>query len=395
MTNLATNLTETASRQPARVALELNGTEVPYAALDAAAARVAGLLAEHGVRPGDRIGLMLPNVPEFAVTYYGTLRAGAIAVPMNTLLKEREASFYLGDSGVCLVFAWYGCADVARAAAAQTGAECVVVAPEEFGQLLASVPPQPEISRREDTDTAIILYTSGTTGTPKGAELTHSNLARNVELVVRLLELSPEDVILGALPLFHAFGQTCGLNAAIATGAKLALIKRFEPREALELIERSRVTVFQGVPTMFTVMLECGPRSDTGSLRVCVSGGAALPVEVMHDFEQTFRCVVLEGYGLSETSPVASFNHRGGAGKPGSIGTPVEGVQMRLVDVAGANAAPGEVGEIAIRGHNVMKGYWNRPDATAEVIRDGWFYTGDLARTDHDGFYFIVDRRRR
>ena len=394
MSNLAANLTATASGGPERVALELDGTEVRYGDLDVAAARVAGLLAERGVRPGDRVGLMLPNVPQFATAYYGTLRAGAIAVPMNTLLKQREAAYCLTDSEARIVFAWHNCADVARPASAQTGAECIVVAAGEFEELLASAPSQSEISPREDIDTAVILYTSGTTGTPKGAELTHANLARNAEIVVRMLAVGPDDVILGALPLFHAFGQTCGLNAATAAGAKLALIPRFDPAEALEVVERSRVTVFEGVPTMFAALLHCGRRADTSSLRLCVSGGAAMPIEVMRGFEDAFGCRVLEGYGLSETSPVASFNQPDRARKPGSIGMPVEGVQMRLVDTQGADVAPGEVGEITIRGHNVMKGYWNCPEATTEAIRDGWFYTGDLARTDRDGYYFIVDRKK-
>jgi long-chain acyl-CoA synthetase len=356
VTNLATNLIDTASRRPDRVALELDQTEVPYAALDAASARVAGLLGERGVQPGDRVGVMLPNVPYFAIAYYGILRAGAVVVPMNVLLKERETSFYLSDSGASVVFVWHEFAGAAQAGAAKAGAECIVVAPGEFEELLGTVKPEIDVAAREHSDTAIILYTSGTTGTPKGAELTHANLARNVEIVARMLELGPEDVILGALPLFHAFGQTCALNAAIATGARLAMIPRFDPNRALAIIERSRVTVFEGVPTMFAAMLDCGRRPDTSSLRLCVSGGAAMPVEVMRGFERAFGCKVLEGYGLSETSPVASFNHPDRERKAGSIGTPVEGVEIRLVDESGADVPAGEVGEIAIRGHNVMKG---------------------------------------
>jgi long-chain acyl-CoA synthetase len=250
---------------------------------------------------------------------------------------------------------------------------------------------------RSDDDTAVILYTSGTTGSPKGAELSHANLGHNQAVTARtLLHLGPDDVVMGCLPLFHVFGMTCGLNAAITNGALLTLIPRFDPAKALEVIGRDGVTVFEGVPTMYAAMLGLAgsTTADVSSLRVCISGGAALPVEVLRGFEAAFGCLVLEGYGLSETSPVASFNHPDRERKPGSIGTPIDGVRMRVVDLDGADVAPGEVGEIVISGHNVMKGYWQRPEATAESVRDGWFATGDLARVDEDGYFFIVDRKK-
>jgi long-chain acyl-CoA synthetase len=242
----------------------------------------------------------------------------------------------------------------------------------------------------------VILYTSGTTGTPKGAELTHDNLRENCTTTARtLVQITEEDMILGALPLFHSFGQTCGLNAAVATGACLTLIPRFDPSKALEIIARDGVTVLEGVPTMYHAMLNVADRSaDTSSLRVCVTGGSAMPGEVMKQFEQAFDCIILEGYGLSETSPVASFNHPDRERKAGSIGTPIEGVEMKLVDDDGADVEQGGVGEIVIRGHNVMRGYWGRADATAEVMRDGWFATGDMATMDEDGYFFIVDRKK-
>jgi long-chain acyl-CoA synthetase len=201
---------------------------------------------------------------------------------------------------------------------------------------------------------------------------------------------------MGCLPLFHVFGLTCGLNAAVRCGATLTLLPRFDPAKALEIIARDRVTIFEGVPTMYAAMLHdpSAPQADTSSLRVCVSGGAAMPLEILRGFEQAFSCMILEGYGLSETSPVASFNHPDSERKPGSIGTPVVGVQMRVVDAEGRDLPGGEVGEIVIRGHNVMKGYWGRPEATAESITDGWFRTGDLARVDEDGYFFIVDRKK-
>ncbi|HEV2074815.1 MAG TPA: AMP-binding protein, partial [Thermoleophilaceae bacterium] len=236
------------------------------------------------------------------------------------------------------------------------------------------------------------------TGKPKGADLSHSNLRRNVEVTATTLaEVSEEDVVLGALPLFHSFGQTCGLNTTVYAGGCLTLIPRFDPDKALEMIGRDGVTVFQGVPTMYSAMLASDARkeADLSSLRLCISGGSAMPGEVMRQFEEEFGVKILEGYGLSETSPVASFNHPDKERKSGSIGTPIEGVEMKVVDDDGNEVPQGEVGEIAIRGHNVMKGYWNRQEATDEVLsEDGWFRTGDMAKVDEDGYFFIVDRKK-
>jgi long-chain acyl-CoA synthetase len=250
---------------------------------------------------------------------------------------------------------------------------------------------------REGSDTAVILYTSGTTGQPKGAELTHDSLGSNARTTEEtLLDGSPDDVIMGCLPLFHVFGLTCSLNAGVLAGSCLTLLPRFDGAKALSIVQRDSVTVFQGVPTMFSAMLHAPDRDqyDVSSLRLCVSGGSAMPVEVLRSFEETFSCTILEGYGLSETSPVASFNHPHAQRKPGSIGTPIRGVEMRLVDDDGRDVPSGEVGEIAIRGENVMKGYWGREEETAKAIPDGWFRTGDLARLDEDGYYFIVDRKK-
>jgi long-chain acyl-CoA synthetase len=315
-----------------------------------------------------------------------------VVVPMNVLLKPREVGYYLTDPGATLLFAWHGFADAAQTGAADAGAECVLVEPGAFAELLGTLEPVRGIVARDDQDTAVILYTSGTTGKPKGAELTHLNLVRNVEVARELLSVTETDVILGALPLFHSFGQTAGLNTALASGASLALIPRFDPADALEIVQREGVTIFEGVPTMAGAVLNHPDAStyDVSSLRLCVSGGASLPVEVMREFESAFDCIILEGYGLSETSPLACFNRVDHVRKPGSIGIPVPGVEMKLLDVSEAG-----VGEIAIRGHNIMKGYWNRPDATAEAIdADGWFRSGDLAKVDEDGCYFIVDRAK-
>ncbi|WSA81841.1 long-chain fatty acid--CoA ligase [Streptomyces sp. NBC_01799] len=391
MTNLAHNLAASVTHDGDAPAIRLGDTLLTYAELDEASARVAGLLSDRGVQPGDRVGCMLPNVPQFAAVYYGILRAGAVVVPMNVLLKSREVAFYLGDSQAKLVLAWHGFAEDAVAGAATAGTECLLVTPGEFETLLAATTPQAGILERDASDTAVILYTSGTTGTPKGAELTHANLTSNTQVSIDLFSLTAGDVVLGALPLFHVFGQTCGLNASIAAGACLALVPRFDAHAVLETIQHQQVSIFQGVPTMYVALLSHPERAkfDVDSLRLCVSGGAALPVEVLHAFEAAFGCIIVEGYGLSETSPVVSFTHPGRVRKPGSIGQPVDGVEMRLLDVSDG------VGEIAIRGHNVMKGYWGRPEATAEAIdTDGWFRSGDLAQIDEDGCYFIVDRKK-
>jgi long-chain acyl-CoA synthetase len=395
--NLAKIMTEAAEAKPDGVAVKLDDVELNYAVLKEGAARMAGLLAEKGVGVGDRVGVMLPNVPYFPVAYYGVLQLGGVVVPMNVLLKGREVKFYLEDPGAKVLIAWSDFGEAASAGAEAAGAEYVPVKPGEFEQLLGGAEANHEIADRSGEDTAVILYTSGTTGKPKGAELTHANLYKNATVCAgTLVEISDEDRLLGALPLFHSFGQTCCLNAAVASRGMISLIPRFDPTKALEIIQRDRITIFEGVPTMYNAMLTVEGREkyDTSCLRLCLSGGAAMPAETMRSFEEAFDCKILEGYGLSETSPVASFNHPDRERKPGSIGTPIEGVEMKVVDDDRNEVGQGEVGEIVIRGHNVMKGYWNRPEATEEAIKDGWFHTGDMAKVDEDGYFFIVDRKK-
>jgi long-chain acyl-CoA synthetase len=394
--NLATILTASAAAHGDRPALRLDDVVFNYALLDETSARVATMLKAKGLEPGDRVGIMLPNVPYFPVAYYGVLRAGGVVVPMNVLLKGREVAFYLQDSGAKIVFAWHGFLEAAGQGAQEAGAELIDVEPGVIEGAIFAHEPDPDVADRAGEDTAVILYTSGTTGQPKGAELTHANLERNADIAANLFSLDEHVVVLGALPLFHSFGQTCSMNAAILAGGCLSLIPRFEPAKALEIIQRDQVTVFEGVPTMYGAMLHLDgyEQYDTSSLKVCASGGAALPVELLRGFEEAFHCKVLEGYGLSETSPVASFNHPDKERKAGSIGTPIEGVEMKVVDDDDNELPTGAVGEIVIRGHNVMKGYWNHPDATEEAMRGGWFHTGDMARIDEDGYFFIVDRKK-
>jgi long-chain acyl-CoA synthetase len=396
--NLARILTETAGKHGQRTAFKLDDVELTYSALDETSARIAALLKAKGLEPGDRVGLMLPNVPYFPAIYYGILRAGGVVVPMNVLLKGREVTYYLDDPGAKLMFAWHGFAEAAEEGAAQAGTECILVTPGEFEQLVFSHEPDTEVVERAGDDTAVILYTSGTTGTPKGAELTHANLHRNCSTTsTTLAEFTEEDVLLGALPLFHSFGQTCTMNSAVVNGCTVTMLPRFDPEKALEILDRDGVTVFQGVPTMYNAMLhaEGADSANASTLRLCMSGGAAIPVELIRGFEEKFGCPILEGYGLSESSPVASFNHPDKERKPGSIGTPIEGVEMQVWDDDGNELPQGEVGEIVIRGHNVMKGYWEKPEATAQAMtEDGWFRTGDMAKIDEDGYFFIVDRKK-
>ncbi|MEA2323080.1 MAG: long-chain acyl-CoA synthetase, partial [Solirubrobacteraceae bacterium] len=346
--NLAEIMTDTAAKHGDRPAYKLDDVVVTWAAVDEGSARVAGLLRAKGMQPGDRVGVMLPNVPYFPIAYYGILRAGGTVVPMNVLLKGREVSFYLQDPGAKLLLSWEGFLEAAAQGAEEAGAEVIAVAPGAFEKLLGEVEPVREMADVADDDTAVILYTSGTTGKPKGAELTHHNLRHNAEVSVStLLEMTERDVLLGALPLFHSFGQTVSMNCSTLVGACLTLIPRFEPGKALEVIERDRVTVFAGVPTMYSAMLNHPDRDavDVSCLRLCVSGGAAMPEQVMRSFEEALGCKILEGYGLSETSPVASFNHPHEERKPGSIGTPISGVEMKCVDEDDKELAQGDVGE--------------------------------------------------
>jgi long-chain acyl-CoA synthetase len=399
MTGLSGNLVASKVRYPDRVALRCDDLRFTFAEFDAAAGRVATLLDKAGIEPGDRVGLMLPNTPAFAIAFYGIMYGGAVAVPMNPLLKAREVAYYLSNSGAKALFASRSIAKEAASGADETGAQCWIVDDAELAKLTADLPERGTPVKRNDDDIAVILHTSGTTGKPKGAMLTHGGLGRNAEVCVRtLVEIGPDDVVMGSLPLFHSFGLTFGLNSAVLAGAMLTLIPRFDPGNVLEVIERDGVTVFAGVPTMYSALLSVASQAAaeaTRSLRTCVSGGAALPVQVLSDFENAFGCVILEGYGLSESSPAASFNHPHRPRKVGSIGTPIEGVQMRAVDKNGAEVPQGEAGEIQIRGHNVMKGYWNLPEATKTTITpDGWLNTGDVGRVDEDGYFYIVDRTK-
>ncbi|WP_328842779.1 long-chain-fatty-acid--CoA ligase [Streptomyces sp. NBC_00258] len=394
MANLSHNLVQAAARHPRRPALRMGEQVWTYAEVDVMSARVAAGLTADGLWPGDRVGLMLPNGPAFVVLYYGILRAGGTVVPINPLFKAREVEHYLSDSGTRRLFAAEQSMREAEPAARATDTHLARIDPSDITAGAGAHEPLATVADRDGEATAAIFYTSGTTGHPKGAELTHHNLARNADAVTRLFELTEQDVVLGCLPLFHIFGQGCAMNTALQQGACLVLLPRFDPAAVLHAIEQHRVTVFEGVPTMYAALLQQQSDADTSSLRLCVSGGASLPVPVLHAFEQRFGCAVLEGFGMSECSPVVSFNHLHRPRKPGSVGTPIKGVEVRVLAPDGTEVQGGAVGELAVRGHNVMTGYWQRPEATAEAIPDGWLRTGDLVRQDEDGYLFVVDRKK-
>ncbi|MCW3067231.1 MAG: long-chain-fatty-acid--CoA ligase [Solirubrobacterales bacterium] len=391
--NLAALLPAVAAEVGERTALELDGDRaVSYRVLDAASARVAALLRRRGVEPGDRVGIMLPSVPEFAIVYYGVLRAGGVVVPLSARLPSPELSFYLDDAGARLLFAWHAFAEPAEAGARGASADCLFVTPPEFRRMLATVVPDPELCPRADGDTAAILYSPGAADRSRGAELTHRNLRRNADAVRLLHGLGDEDVVLAPVPLFRCFGQTCALTATLGAGARLSLMTSFEPALALRRIAHDGVTSFQGVPRMFAALLaqRDGRLANGSTLRVCRSRGRMDP-ELRRRFEKRFGCAVLEGYGLSATSPLAASTRMGSPRKPGSAGTRLDGVEILVVDADGREVPTGEVGEIVVRGHNVMKGYWRDADATAARIdAAGFLHTGDRGSLDADGDLFVA-----
>ncbi|RLZ03384.1 long-chain-fatty-acid--CoA ligase [Kocuria tytonicola] len=399
MTNLATLLTTSAAQYASESAVILDELHLTYGQLDDLSARGAALLKANGIRPGDRVALVLPNVPHMAVLYYAILRAGGVVVPLNPLLTPRELTYHFQDSGATFVLAWEDMAEASQKAAEEVeGLSVLPISARGTVGHLQSVEPVTEVEAREDSDTAVLLYTSGTTGRPKGAELTHHNLRTNAEVSGELFDLHHGDVMFGGLPFFHVFGQTVALNGVICSGAAVTLLPRFHPAKALEILRRDAVTIFAGVPTMYVALLhQAGQDSQAVEgidLRAGVSGGSPMPVEVMAKFEKVFDTTVFEGYGLSETSPVVCFNQPGDVRKPGSIGTAVRGAELRVVDGDDHVVPTNEVGELVVRGQYVMKGYWHKPEATEEAMRGGWFHTGDMARQDEDGAFFIVDRKK-
>ena len=404
--NLAVIVRESALAHPDREAIILGPFRLTYGQLDALSDQVAASLTKLGLKRGDTVGVMLPNVPYFPIAYFGVLKAGGVVVPMNVLLKAPEVNFYLSDSEARILIAWDDfSAEAMKGAPAgvityvvnKPGSDSVPEGARSFTELLQAGPAFEMVATDPD-DTAVILYTSGTTGKPKGAELTHFNLYMNCDVAGRLFGIRDDDVALGVLPLFHSFGQSSVMNVTLRYGGKLALVPRFEVDAVCRTIQDEKVTVISGVPTMYFALLHAPEVAnfDLSSLRIANSGGASLPGEVLTTFEKKFGIVILEGYGLSETSPTASFNRSADERKFLSIGKPIWGVEMRILDDEDKPLPVGKdhVGEICIRGHNVMKGYFKKPEATAEAFKGGWFHSGDMGYVDEDGFFYIVDRKK-
>ena len=416
MLNLATLLETTTREFPHRTAIIFNDMKLSYAQLNGAANQVANGLTNLGIEPGDKVALSCPNLPYFPIVYFGILKAGGVVVPLNVLLKGREIAYHLADSEAKAYFCFEGTdtlpmGEMGYAGIQQTPAcehfflmTANPTAPspidgvQTLGMLMGTQPPTFPTVQTSSEDTAVILYTSGTTGRPKGAELSHMNMVLNARLADSMYDKVDQDVHLIVLPLFHSFGQSVQMNAGIYTGSTLTLLPRFDPAHALAIMQRDNVTIFAGVPTMYWALLNY-PEADkydlakiAGNLRLSASGGSAMPIEVMRGFEEKFQVKILEGYGLSETSPVATFNRMDKESKPGSVGLPVWGVDVRVVDADDKDVPVGELGEILIRGHNVMKGYYNKPTATAEAFQNGWFHTGDIGKKDEDDYIYIVDR---
>jgi long-chain acyl-CoA synthetase len=414
MLNLSIVLDDAARETPEREAVVCDDLRLSYDFVNTIANQVANLLRSRGIRPGDKVALACTNLPYFPMVYFGILKAGAVVVPLNVLLKRREIVYHLEDSEAKALFCFEGTPELPLGEAGwggfqdTPGCEHFFLLPdtplatevpygESFWTAVGGQPGRFETAQTEATDTAVILYTSGTTGRPKGAELTHQNMLMNAMVCDSMFQRSDHDVFLATPPMFHAFGQSVVLNTGFYRRATLVLVPRFEADAALDLMLKEKVTLFAGVPTMYWGLLTHQGDHDlkqaTATLRMASSGGSALPLEVLNQFADRCGVNILEGYGLSETSPVVSFNRPDRPTKPGSIGQPVWGVEMKLVDDDWKDAGDGP-GEIAVRGHCVMKGYYKRPEATAEVMRDGWFRTGDIARRDEDGYYYIIDRSK-
>jgi long-chain acyl-CoA synthetase len=422
--NLASIVSHHARLTPDHEAVVWEKVRMTYGELDRASNRVANALVQMGIGYGDKVAFSCPNLPYFPVVYYGIIKAGAVVVPLNVLFKPREISYHLADSDAKALIVFEGTdelplADWAKEAfdGVSTCEQLVVLTKALLGE--SPLPGHPTLTQvcagqsdsfetyptRPD-DTCAILYTSGTTGQPKGAELTHLNLISNVTTTWQThapmadLTGGRQMTCLITLPLFHTTGQTVQMNTNMYGGSRNVLLPRFEPKAVLDTMVAEDVNFWVGVPTMYWGLLKYV--EETGydvsriadSMKVCSSGGAPMPVEVMTKFEKLFNVRVLEGYGLSETSPLACFNHLERPSKPGTVGQPIFGVDVQCFDDNDTEVPRGSRGEVVIRGTNVMKGYYKRPDATAEAFRNGWFHTGDIGIMDEEGFLRIVDRKK-
>ncbi len=418
MLNLVSVFEHSAKESPEKTAIIFGDKHFTFGQVTAMVNKVANALKAKGIKKGDKVALSCLNLPYFPMIYYGILKTGAVVVPLNVLLKGREIAYHLKDSDAKAYFCFQGTPELPMAQEGFKGfndvntcehfyvitADPAAPSPIEgtmsFGQLIAEQSNESDTEPTEPGDTAVILYTSGTTGFPKGAELSHSNMTMNAISTRHLLQQTPDDIHVIVLPLFHSFGQTCQMNSGFSSGNTLVLIPKFTPEAVLSAIENDGATVFAGVPTMYWALLNYDDKDAqfnidkiAKTLRIGFSGASSLPIEIIKGIEEKYKIPILEGYGLSETCPVATFSHLTKARKPGSIGTPIWGVEVDVFDSDNKSLEPGEVGEVVIRGHNVMKGYYNKPEETAKAY-DGtsWFHTGDLAKKDDEGYFYIVDR---
>jgi long-chain acyl-CoA synthetase len=408
--DLGSMLAETAERMPDKTAILFRGQGTTYAEFDKRANQVANALISLGIAPGDRVALFMHNLPLFMEAYYGILKAGATVVPMNILYKTGEVEYILKDSGAKTLMSFssaavpYDKVALAAAAGAPELQSVIIAAPETVpGSLSWAVtigdasPAAPAVTVNPD-DVAVICYTSGTTGRPKGAMLTHRNLLSNCEQCMMLPNIATrtDDVVWLALPLFHIYAMNVGMNLTVMNGATMVLIERFDPVASLEAIQTYKCTVLYGAPPMFVVWAQLPTMHDydLSSLRYIGSGAAALPVSVLEAFQSAAGVPISEGYGLSEAAPVVTTNAAAPAVKPGTVGFPIPGVEIKIVDEAGREVPRGEMGELICRGANMMTGYWHQPEATAEALHDGWLHTGDLAVMDAEGYISIVDRKK-
>lgn len=415
--NLVSTVHETALKQPEKVAYHFMGKDTTYGEFDASVAQLASAMHGLGIEKGDHVAFLLGNTPHFLLSLYATMRIGATAIPINPIYTPDEISYIIHNSDAKAVIAIDQLLPlVQNAASAFTTVEHYIVCETEQGtkEKVAQLPG--ELTNKvhlfselimqgkqdlapvevEEDDTAIVLYTSGTTGSPKGAMLTHKNLYSNARDVADYLGFQAGDRVVATLPVFHVFALTVVVNAPLVRGAEILLVPRFSPGDVFKVIREKQATVFAGVPTMYNFMYQYpeGQKEDFDSVRLAISGGSSLPVALLHNFEDKFDVRVSEGYGLSEASPVTCFNPIDRERIPGSIGTNIVNVENKVVNELGEEVPDGEVGELIVRGPNVMKGYYKMPEETAVALRDGWLYTGDLARRDESGYFYIVDRKK-
>ena len=419
MFNLAIGLEDSTRRYPSKKAIISGSLELTFRELDLYVNEVANGLIARGLKNGDNVGLSCPNSHYFPIIYYAILKAGGVVVPLSILLKEDEVEYHLDDADVKFYFCFEGndalpmgkagvegfkrvstCKEIILIPSSSTGKNPFDVG-ISFADFVFEQSDQFEMVQTSAENTAVIIYTSGTTGRPKGAQLTHSNLAWNANISRILFQFKEEDVALTVLPMFHIFGQTCLMNASIMHGITNVIIPRFDPSNVLRAMQVTGVSIFAGVPTMYWALLNYPDDSNKlnieivkRNLRLCVSGGTSLPVQVLQDFETKYEIEIYEGYGMSEGSPVVTFNHPGNKRKPGSIGTPIWGVEVQLVNETGQVVKHGEKGQLLYRGHNVMKGYYKKQKETKEALKGGWMHSGDVATQDEQGYIYIVDRTK-